>query len=69
METMFVVGNIASQLGLVGISGFFVKRWMDRVDSKLDTIGSDIKTANGRTGKIEGKLNTQIAICEERNKQ
>ena len=64
---MFVVGNIASQLGLVGISGFFVKRWMDRVDSKLDTIGADIKTANGRTGKIEGQLNTQIAICEERN--
>ena len=68
METMFVVGNIASQLGLVGISGFFVKRWMDRVDSKLDAIASEIKIANGRTGKIETRLETQIAICEERNK-
>ena len=67
METVFIVGNIASQLGLVGVSGFFVKRWMDRVDAKLDDIGKDIKTANGRTGKIEGKLDTQIAICEERN--
>ena len=68
METVFIVGNIASQLGLVGVSGYFVKRWMDRVDSKLDSIGADIKTANSRTGKIEGRLETQIAICEERNK-
>ena len=68
MEAMFIVGNIASQVGLVGISGFFVKRWMDRVDTKLDDIGKDIKIANGRTGKIEGRLDTQIAICEERNK-
>jgi len=68
METVFIIGNIVSQAGLVGVSGYFVKRWMDRVDTKLDSIASDVKTANGRTGKIEGRLETQIAICEERNK-
>ena len=68
METVFIIGNIVSQAGLVGVSGYFVKRWMDKVDTKLDSIASDVKTANGRTGKIEGRLETQIAICEERNK-
>ena len=68
METVFIIGNIVSQAGLVGVSGYFVKRWMDRVDTKLDSISTDVKTANGRTGKLEGRLETQIAICEERNK-
>ena len=68
METVFIIGNIVSQAGLVGVSGYFVKRWMDRVDTKLDSIAFDVKIANGRTGKLEGRLETQIAICEERNK-
>jgi hypothetical protein len=68
METVFIIGNIVSQAGLVGVSGYFVKRWMDKVDTKLDSIASDVKIANGRTGRLEGRLETQIAICEERNK-
>ena len=68
METVFIIGNIVSQAGLVGVSGYFVKRWMDRVDTKLDSISADVKITNGRTGKLEGRLETQIAICEERNK-
>ena len=68
METVFIIGNIVSQAGLVGVSGYFVKRWMDKVDTKLDSISTDVKIANSRTGKLEGRLETQIAICEERNK-
>lgn len=34
----------------------------------LEGIYLELKTANGRTAKIEGRLETQIAICEERHK-
>jgi hypothetical protein len=35
---------------------------------QLEGIYIELRTANGRTAKIEGRLETQIAICEERNK-
>ena len=68
METAIIVGNMAWNAGLIAIVGFGAKRWMDKVDTKLDAIATELKVANGRTGKIEGRLETQIAICEERNK-
>ena len=90
METVFILGNIVWNTGLVGVGGYMVKRWMDKVEntisqnrteargeratsdlklsSQLEGIYIELRTANGRTAKIEGDLQTQIAICEERNK-
>ena len=68
MDTVFILGNMAWNAGLIAIVGFGAKRWMDKVDSKLDGITTELKFSNGRVGKLEGKLDTQIAICDERNK-
>jgi hypothetical protein len=85
METSFIIGNIASQVGLVTVSGFLVKRWMDRVDihldetkkalqnnaellaSQIESVHCELKLANGRTAKLEGKIEVRAAICEERH--
>jgi len=87
MEPMLIVGNVASQAGIVVIAGFLIKRWMDRVENGLDQtrkaltnnaallatqvegIHVELKLANGRTAKIEGKLEVQRAICEERRER
>lgn len=35
--------------------------------AKLDSINTELKTANGRVAKIEGKIEVQRAVCEERH--
>ena len=85
MEQYFVVGNVISQVGLVTISGYFVKRWMDRVDANLEDtkkalqnnavllanqiegVHVELKLANGRTAKLEGKVEVLRAVCDERH--
>ena len=37
------------------------------LDHKIDGIYIELKTANGRVAKLEGRVETQIAICKERN--
>jgi hypothetical protein len=81
----FVIGNMVWNGGLVMVAGFFIKRWMNRVDGtlrdnqksresdsttldgKIEKIYMEIKTANGRTAKIEGKVDAHIAVCDDRN--
>jgi len=87
METMFVVGNAAWNAGLVGVSAYFVKKWMDRVDKTIDQhkeelrnnaallatqvegVHVELRLANGRTAKLEGRMEVQKAVCSERHAQ
>jgi hypothetical protein len=39
-----------------------------KLDYNLNKIYEQLRFANGRTGKIEGKLDTQIKLCEERRR-
>jgi hypothetical protein len=81
----FVVGNMAWNAGLVAITGFFIKKWMEKVDTSIsdnrterkqeikevkesiDKLADHVDIANGRTGKLETKIEKQIALCTERN--
>ena len=37
------------------------------LDSKIERIFLELKTANGRTAKIEAEVKTHKAVCDERN--
>lgn len=45
-----------------------VKEEQVNLSRQLEGIYLELHTANGRTAKIEGRLETQIAVCEERNR-
>lgn len=100
-----VIGGVAINGMLVLIIGFFVQRWMNRVESdrkddreSVEHMSTDIKerieanrtfyaqsysdikcsidkltdkvgAQNGRIGKLETNLESQIKVCEERNKK
>ena len=114
METAFVIGSLAWNTGLVGITGFLVKRWMDKqeegvtqnrrdakdaakeladdlkasviehkaeikdtnreINENLKGIYDQLRIANGRTSKLESKIETVTgnietvkAVCRERH--
>jgi hypothetical protein len=78
MEPSFVIGNIIWNTGLVAIVGVLAKGWMNRVEAtikenrderthQLEGIYNELKTANGRTAKIEGELKSVKAVCAERH--
>lgn len=87
MDSVFVIGNAAWNAGLVGVSAYFVKKWMDRVDKTIDQqkeelrnnaaalatqvegVHVELKLANGRTAKLEGRLKVREALCAERHEQ
>ena len=85
MDVSFVWGNMAWNAGLVGLSCFFIKRWMDKMETTqkesreervagmeklsthMETIGDQMRVANGRTSTIEGDIKTIRALCKERH--
>lgn len=85
VETVYLVGSVLSQAGVISVAGLMIKRWMDKVDSSLEKtqeelrnnaaalatqvegVHVELKLANGRTAKLEGKIEVQRAICEERH--
>jgi hypothetical protein len=87
MEKLMLTAGIIGNVGAWGITWYFVKGWMKRMEDETKKIRAEakedavslagdlkgiyieLKLANGRTAKIEGRLETQIAICEERNKK
>jgi hypothetical protein len=87
MDKTVIIGNILTQVALVSITGYFIKRWMDRVDNTIDkTLGEiksnaallvtqidsvhvELKLANGRTAKMEAKLEVRDALCKERHEK
>lgn len=85
MEPSFVVGNMVWNAGLVGVAAYFIKKWVDKVETtstqnrtdamamatelfeQVKGINIEMKLANGRTARIEGKVEVQAAICRERH--
>lgn len=39
----------------------------DKIEKGIDRLVEQQRIANGRTGKLEGIVKTQIALCKERN--
>jgi hypothetical protein len=79
-KTMFVVGNMAWNAGLVGLAGWLVKRWVDKQESNtkansddlhlnLNGIYEQLRIANGRTAANEGNIQTIKALCAERHEK
>lgn len=119
MESSYLIGGMAWNAGLVAIAGFFIKRWMNTMETKanvnadniakqaewtskelarftatttedlkeaikenrteynhkadniiksIDKLSDHMVVANGRTSKLEGRLETQIKLCEERRR-
>jgi len=85
MDASVVWGNMVWNAGLVGVSAFFVKRWMDKIEctmaenkeerkesakelaAQIESIHVEMKLANGRTAKLEGKIYAHQAVCDERH--
>jgi hypothetical protein len=40
----------------------------EALDIKIERIFVELKIANGRTAKIEAKVESHLAVCEDRNK-
>jgi hypothetical protein len=77
-KTMFVVGNMAWNAGLVGVAGYLMKRWMDKQESSAEASNEDLRLslngiyeqlriANGRTAESEGDIKAMKAVCAERH--
>ena len=39
------------------------------LDHKIEGIYIELRTANGRTAKLEGAIHDQVTLCKERNKE
>lgn len=105
----FVIGNMVWNAGLIGVVGFFIRKWISNIEnttkeaskeliktakelrtetketakelahdtaeaaevlnSKIERIYVELKTANGRTAKLEGEVIGQKALCVEKHKR
>jgi hypothetical protein len=79
-KTVFVVGNMAWNAGLIGLVLWFGKRWMDKQETSIKTnndelhlnlngIYEQLRIANGRTADSEGDIKAIKAVCAERHEK
>lgn len=53
----------------IGDNRSFYSSTYDDIKERLEDIANLQRIANGRTGKLETRLEKQIAVCEERNRE
>ena len=53
----------------IGDNRAFYSTTYEDIKTRLEDIAGLQRIANGRTGKLETRLERQIAICEERNRE
>lgn len=52
----------------IGENRIEYNRRADSIIQSIDKLSDHMATANGRTAKLEGKLDTQLKLCDERRR-
>lgn len=61
--------SVSAIQGKIGDNRAFYSTTYEDIKARLEDIAGLQRIANGRTGKLETRLERQIAICEERNRE
>jgi hypothetical protein len=60
--------SVSSIQAKIGDNKVFYRQTYEDIKFRLEDIAGLQRIANGRTGKLETRLERQIAVCEERNR-
>lgn len=67
-KTDMATNNLASSQNIASnTSRQEIRDALDEMSGKLEKVYIEIRLANGRTAKIENKIEIQMALCDERH--